>query len=376
MKQVKTILGALLILVLGVVGLIQLAAPDRSFSSLERRPLAASPTLSLDKWLSGSFARDTEKWLADQFTGRDFWLSLKAQSQASTGQKDNGRVYFADDEYLMEMHPTLDEAKLSRNLDDMIDFYNEYFRGRDDVTASLLLAPTAAGVYRETLPSGAVEADQSAILTGLTAQAAAAGLQTPELLPFLRENASQETLYFRGDHHWTQHGAYQAFLAWLGQPDSQTFDLSTVSETFCGTTLAKASLWTVPPDQIEAYQSPLFDQVELYDEEGVLLRLGVYNPVALDSYDPYEYFIGENRAWLRLETGSEAGRNLLIFKDSYANALVPFLCPYFDSITMVDLRYLSLSMEDLLACGSYSDVLFVYNVVTLADENSTYKLLR
>ncbi len=410
MKKFTTICASLFLALFGVLGLFHLATPDQEFSTQERRPLAKAPTPTLSSWFDGQFASQTSKWLADQFPARPFWLSLKAQTQQFTGQADNDRVYFARDNYLIEIHESLDETKLRRNIGDVVSFIQNFWpAGRP---ASLLLAPTVAGVSPDLLPPGSQEAPQADILTDLRSLADASGIYAPDLLGALQGGALQggdlqegaaamsdasdpvdgnavssgQQLYFRTDHHWTQDGARLAFLTWLegrelgGEANvSSTFRREIVTNDFRGTTAAKANLWTVPSDSIAAYRDPSLDRVKLVDKEGTLIREGIYDEAALATYDPYEFFVGENRDWLKLETGSEGsarGRHLLLFKDSYANALVPFLCPYYETITMVDLRYLNEGMADLLERADYSEVMFLYNVVTLADENSTFKLLK
>ncbi len=372
MKKLRTLIAILLVAALGVLGILQLLSPDKDFTTQERRPLAQAPAFSMSGWLDRTFMSGAEKWLADQFTARGSWLSLKAQSQALQGQKDNGRVYFGHDNYLIEIHESLDEARLKRNVGDVLYFVENFWSETRPV--NLLLAPTVAGVEPERLPAGHVEAEQAGILAELIAQAAAGGLEAPNLLEHFRNHGDAQ-LFFRTDHHWTQHGAKEAYRAWIGA-EPEGYSPQTVTEDFRGTTLAKAGLWTVPPDTIEAYQHPGLDQVKLYDREGKLIREGLYNEAALETYDPYEYFVGENRDILKLETGTQNGKHLLLFKDSFANAFVPFLCRDYESITMVDLRYLNVGMTEILGRENFTEAMFLYNLVTLADENSTFKLMR
>ncbi len=414
MRKFQTRIACLFLALFAALGVLHLATPDQDFSTSERRPLAKAPALTLSSWFDGSFASQTGKWLADQFPARQSWLSLKAQTQEISGQADNDRVYFAADHSLIEIHENLDEAKLRRNIGDVVYFVEKFWPLSSERPASLVLAPTLSAVSPNLLPSLSQEAPQAVILAELLDQAEAGGLYAPDLLSAMQgqiaggadsdsdsdsdsdtgvgadvgaEVPADAALYFRTDHHWTQDGARVAFSTWLSDRGLESsmepsYQRELVSRDFRGTTAAKANLWTVPSDEIFAYRNEALTGVKLIDKNGTLIREGIYNEEALTTYDPYEFFVGENRDWLKLEmvdSGIDAaatGRHLLLFKDSYANAFVPFLCPYYDSITMVDLRYLNEGMEDLLARGDYSEVLFLYNIVTLADENSTFKLMR
>lgn len=381
MKFGQKACSVLLVAGLGLFGLFQLVKPSRDFSDTERRPLAQRPRFSLSAWLDGSFSKDAGKFLADQVTGREQWLALKAEAQFRAGQGDNGRVYFAKGHHFIEYHPSLDLKHLKRNVNDLVTFAKETFHPKKGARMTLLLAPTLAGVSPGLLPANAPEANQDAILRILREEAEAGGLAAPDLLSALRAKAGGDRqLYFRTDHHWTQDGAEIAWEVWreasgFGRDKVPQYKRELKSETFEGTTYAKAPCFSAVPDPIISYEADFLNHVRIFDEKGQEVREGVYNPPALKSYDEYTYFVGENKPFLRFETGAGTGRSLLIFKDSYANALLPFLCAHYDTITMVDLRYTNEKMSDLMAKGPYDDLLFVYNVVTMAEDNNTFKLL-
>lgn len=381
MQKIRKILSVALLILLGLFGLIQLVKPAHSFSETERRLLQERPEFTFKRWFSGDFAEDSNKYLLDQVSGRDGWLSIKGEFQHFAGAGDNGRVYFAADNYLPEMNTQLDEERLQRNIGDMLQFTDTYFPEQKNKRASLVLAPTLAGVFPELLPPLAPEAKQPALLSRAAAQAEEGGLRFPRVHASLNmAKTGGNMLYFRTDHHWTQHGARAAYAAWrmsTGKADPG-LDYVTVlqSKDFCGTTLAKGKRIFYTPDRLESYEESSLNACRLYDADGELLREGIYNPEALDSYDKYTYFVGENRDFLRIETGRKGAGHLLLFKDSYANAMIPFLCAHFETITVVDLRYYSETMDELMARGPYDELLFVYNIVTLANDNNTFKLLK
>ena len=68
--------------------------------------------------------------------------------------------------------------------------------------------------------------------------------------------------------------------------------------------------------------------------------------------------------------GSNENKNLLIFKDSYANCFIPLLQPYFRSITVIDPRYYYDDVDRLITDNSITDVLFLYNVDTFMTDTS------
>ena len=389
MKKLKNVLAVVFISGLFAVGAITVFSPRKTFSEQERRPLAKWPSFSFEKIISGEFFKDFDSALADQFTGRNELLGLKASTQKTLGKKDNSRVYFGKDNYLIEIHENLDEKQLQMNMEDMLSFYQDKFlKESNPQEASLIIAPTVAGAQVELLPKYAVEANQEEILAKANGIFSGTEVLIPDVLEnFKSYKAGKEEdkgLYFRTDHHWTQKGAYIAFKSWLDKSEftnlEEEYNLDEITNSFYGTTWAKANSKAIPADTITAYKNTDLNEVELYDIEGELIRKGIYNEKAADSRDPYEYFIGENKDYIKLITATDTkesqGRHLLIFKDSYANAFIPFLCPYYESITVIDLRFLKTDLGKIMEKEEFTDLLFLYNVVTFSDDNNSYKLIK
>ena len=97
---------------------------------------------------------------------------------------------------------------------------------------------------------------------------------------------------------------------------------------------------------------------------------------ALKSDNPYEVFFGGNHAEIGIQTSLETFRRLLVIKDSYANAVIPFLVPYFDGITVVDPRYYQGNIDELTAEGEFTDIVYLYNANTLSQDTSLEMVLR
>lgn len=72
---------------------------------------------------------------------------------------------------------------------------------------------------------------------------------------------------------------------------------------------------------------------------------------------------------------SRERKNLLIFKDSYANCFVQFLLPYYQNIIMVDPRYYYENVDSLVESYGITDILFLYNVNTFVTDNSLADVL-
>ena len=77
-----------------------------------------------------------------------------------------------------------------------------------------------------------------------------------------------------------------------------------------------------------------------------------------------------------VDDGTDRKDELVLFKDSYSNCLIPFLTFDYDRITVVDLRYFPDSVQELLAQKPDADVLLMYNFMHFNEDNHFYKLVR
>ena len=70
------------------------------------------------------------------------------------------------------------------------------------------------------------------------------------------------------------------------------------------------------------------------------------------------------------------GKNLIVFKDSFANCLVPFLLEQYDQVTMIDLRYYRKSVINILQQKKDAEILFLYEMSNFAEDNNIWKLTK
>ena len=65
-----------------------------------------------------------------------------------------------------------------------------------------------------------------------------------------------------------------------------------------------------------------------------------------------------------------------MFKDSFANCLVPFLLEQYDQVTMIDLRYYRKSVINILQQKKDAEILFLYEMSNFAEDNNMWKLTK
>ena len=351
-------LAIFLLLCLLAFALVNALARDREYSAAENRKLAQLPKFSLSALTDGSYFAAWEDYLADQFVGRDTWITLNLQASRLLGAKEAGGVYLCADDYLMEPPAAPDEEALKRNLDAI----NAFAARHENLQLCMSVVPNAACVMAEKLPANAPVRDQRQDIQDIAARVQ--GVSFLNVTDALTQHAD-EAIYYRTDHHWTSLGAYYAFsdmAAGLGiEQPSEEYDVFPVTDSFEGTLASKSGCHAVT-DVIELYV-PKTDIEYCVTVDGERTAT-MYDREKLEEKDQYAVFLGGNDARVDITTTAETGRTLLIFKDSYANCFLQFLLPYYDRIILLDARYYYGDADSVISREGVTDVLFLYNANT------------
>lgn len=332
MKRAKAVqVSAFLAFIFGLF-LINLVWTDRVFSPVENRNLAQRPDFEWEALFSGEFMKDFEEYITDQFAGRDGWTALKAYAERALGKRENNGVYICGDT-LIERIDAIDDIQLERNLQSV-----DAFIEKAGIPTWLMLIPSAAEIWKDRLPAGAPNADQAAVLSGLSERTQA---QIADAYSGLAAHA-EEYIFYRTDHHWTSLGACygaDALLKAMGMagvsPDM--WEAETVSEAFYGTLWSSSGARYVSPDSMEIYVPAEGIKVNSF-EGGEWKEKPLYDREKLETKDKYSMFLGGNQPLAVIRTGNEGGK-LLLIRDSYADSMVPFLLESFSEIHLIDLRY-------------------------------------
>jgi len=346
--------------------LANLIIPDKDFSPKENRYLQTLPTFSFRSLFSGRFTGDFESYCADQFAGRDWWISLKARLELMQGKGENNGVFLCEGERLIEPFSAPSPAEASRRT----EIVNTLLENAD-VPVTLALIPTASEIYGDLLPVGAANDSQAELIEGVYSQYRG---QTADLLTPFREHAGED-IFYRTDHHWTSRGAflaYQTLSEALGY-QSMSFSSCTpeiVSEAFCGTTYSSSGFFWVMPDRMETLiPEPEGITVERFDS-GAPTASSLYHREMLETKDKYRFFLGGNSPRIVLDTEKEDLPSLLIIRDSYSDSLSPFLLEHFSRIHLLDLRYYRNSVLDYIRDEGIDRVLVLYSVDNFCSDSN------
>ena len=152
--------------------------------------------------------------------------------------------------------------------------------------------------------------------------------------------------------------------------EEDDFEAYTVHAKFQGTMMSSSGFYSGTKDTIDLYLPKEPETILVTNKEAQMTATTIYSEEGLLGNDPYEVFLGGNYGLLNIQTSSQSGRKLLLLKDSYANAMIGFLTPYFSEIDIIDPRYYSSDLDMQIAVNQYTDLLILYNLQSFAKDSS------
>lgn len=368
-SRIDNIIGLLFILILFVFMIINVAVPDREMSEKENRMLAERPALSMGTVMNGDFMEQWENYQSDQFAGRDFWRGVKVFLDRLGGARMENGVYIGKGGQLLEEIEVPDDGQSEANLSAIVDFAEKY----PDIQTSVMLVPDAACILSDSLPAFAGVEDQRQLL-GVAEQRLGDSVKWIDAVSVLNNHISDK-LYYKTDHHWTTLAAFYVFresAASLGIDGEvgDNFASYTVSNDFNGVLAAKSGVGLSEKETIDIYAPTQGDDdvVVSYVDEG-RKRTSLYDSSKLETRDQYAVFLGGNSSVIDIRTVSPKKKRLLVLKDSFANCFIPFLTPYYREIVVVDPRYYSGTIGDIMDTYRITDALVLYSGNTFFTDN-------
>lgn len=165
--------------------------------------------------------------------------------------------------------------------------------------------------------------------------------------------AGEMDLYYFTDHHWSAKGAWYALEAIMqsrGMPvvsyEEYTYQRKKMGENEYGREDWIEAMYPLNP--VRGVVLKELDQ----ERESMLINYKARNYMA--------YLNGTETPWRRFDTGYGTDRKALVICDSFGNAFVPYLLPYYDEVHMTDLRRDYFHPEE--AGGTFSELLAYHQI--------------
>lgn len=204
---------------------------------------------------------------------------------------------------------------------------------------------------------------------------------------------NSEYIYFHTDHHWTALGAYYAYTEFCklkGVTPHQLSDFETREfDGFLGTFYSSSNQnpsLAANPDTVTAYVPNGTNSMKMYTDYGN--TSGVYTGYDwsiindVSSYPRSEYYAtfsaGDQPFNYAHNPAITDGSTVLIAKDSFGNAFIPFLVDHYEHIYWIDYRYyskyaswagVSAKISDFVERNNVNDVILCVNINNSGNTN-------
>lgn len=178
-----------------------------------------------------------------------------------------------------------------------------------------------------------------------------------------------EYIYFKTDHHWTALGAYYAYASFAESVGEVPSALDRYEKVDLGDFLGSSYTKTLDksleknPDNITAYKPYIDYEYTMHYGDKTQTADVLDMKYTDDISKKYLAFMSTGGAtWSVIKTDVNNGKKLMVVKDSFGNALVPFLLPHYEEIYVVDPRFYSIKTTGM-------------NIVKFVEQNEINEVL-
>ena len=412
-RGVKILAFGLMVAVMGFIGLMWFLRPDTSV--IEKRTLTEFPFITWSSFWDGSFFKAVDTWYADTYPLREGLISGSQSLENHYGLRSDqivGEALVADDipdpdaagEKVQAAEPeevlpdgTVTEIGemqgqiyITNNCGYGLYYFTQspadkfaatmnqiYANVKDKVNLYVMICPISAGVMLDqaVLDDMGCSSEKDAIdyIYGKMDP----GIHTVSAFDNLKKH-NAEYIYFHTDHHWTALGAYYAYQAFCQEKgieahtiaDYETMEFPGFLGTFCSSSNNSPALQS-NPDTVVAYIPKGTNAMTMHYTNGSVVDWFIVNDVSgYAKSELYATFVGGDRPFSYAHNPAITdGSAVMVIKDSYGNAFIPWLVDHYEYIYWVDARYTSNTISQMVRDYNVQDVIYEVQIYNSSTDN-------
>ncbi len=417
-RGVKIMAFGAVMLVLGIIGLLLFLRPETSV--LEKRELAKFPEFSLAAFADGTWFKGIDAWYADTYPLREPMIAVSQKLESLYGLRGEqiidtvgggedgieaadeipvegegvegvaaeveeplpdgtvrdigekrGKIYITDNAgyelyYFMETN----NANFAATMNAIHD------RVGDKVNLYVLVAPTSSGAMLDQSVVDDMGASNEQDAINFINDRLAEGVHGLDCVSLLRQH-NAEYIYFHTDHHWTALGAYYAYVAFCREKGIEPHDYSTYETMefpdFLGSFYSSSNQspeLAANPDTVIAYVPKGTNAMTMTYEDGSVVDWPIINDVSgYNRTQLYAAFVGGDRPFSVAHNETiHDGSAVMVVKDSFGNAFIPWLVDHYEYIYWVDARYTKNTISQMVADYNVQDVIYEVSIYNASSE--------
>jgi hypothetical protein len=178
-------------------------------------------------------------------------------------------------------------------------------------------------------------------------------------------------IYFKTDHHWTGLGAYYAFDAFTKAAQLEALPLSSLTKKTIPNYLGSLYQRTESPtlrasgDVVDYYKIPNATKTIIFQNtKDAGNKASLYAEYARGSLG-YGVFLGGDFPLMKITSDVNNGQKILIIKDSYGNAFAPYLASRYEETYVIDYRYFKGNIKQLIQDHGIQNLIFAHNTFVI-----------
>jgi hypothetical protein len=352
---------------------IDILMPDKDFSEFENKYLQQNPKLTFDSLYSNEYSQKYEKYINEQFTLRNKWIDLKSRFEFFMGKTENNSIVYGKNNYMFDKIQKINEQQLDKNVEHIKKFLDKY----NDKSIKFALAPNSYEILKGKLPYGLKLFRQRDMINNVYAKLSE--IKNVEIINFVDalDAHNNEYVYYKTDHHWTNLGAYYAYVEFMESLGKDYVDISNLKanevEGFLGTYFSKAKKFNSEFDKITYYDVNI-DKMIIKDKE----YADIYDYEKFKTRDKYAAFLYGNNDLTIITNKDSVNKQdksrILIIKDSFGNSFVPYLTYSYDEVYVLDLRFNSQKVSEIMGKYDFDDILIMYSTNNFIEDSNLMKL--
>lgn len=412
---------AVTLAVLAVTGLLMPLRPE--YSESEKRKLAEFPHFTFKTFFDGSYFKGIGDWYSDTYPGRETLVGLNSKIKSRYGISSveiHGDVVEGDEIPDAYVPPADDDLTLPDDTDENFseivkdvdtqslgavfvagnvgyEYYNfnkeqadryitlinkQATNLSDTANVYAMVVPTSIGItlpdnFKNTINSSDQKKAIDYFYSGIGGNVKAINIYNTLM------SHRSEYIYFNTDHHWTTLGAYYAYEQFAKSAGIECKPLSAYKKAeysgFLGSfynDTGKLPELEKNPDTVVAYIPNENAKMVYTTTKGDKISWPVVNDVS--SYPQsikYSAFIGGDNPFTEITNPDITDNSsIVVVKESFGNAFVPFLVENYHKVYVIDYRYYSGSVSGFAKQNNVKDVLYINNISATRNKSLINKL--
>lgn len=348
--------------------------PNENISGIENRSLATVPVLEKETLVSGEYFSAWEDYFKDHIVARDAMILTNTRMQLYLLDRVevNGIIPTKDVLLPVVAQPTVgkDYVSQAESMGERLSLLNDITKSYGG-TFLYVGVPTQMTAYADEFPLGTFSgnSDRAEKVAAFAAALEKRDLTFLNMADVFERNGGIKQYYMRTDHHYSLKGAYVTYRSVCDYLQTVGYEIPVLSESDFNFTALDKRFWGSRNRAIY-YLSDLDDPAYIAEpttpiaftrqNNGTEVAANVFQlPAATDPNVTYALYMGGDIAETVIRTNRENLPNVLIFGDSYTNALETLLYTSFNEMRSLDLRhynkmticeYIELYKPDIVIC--------------------------